>query len=170
MNTNIIIDPPQLTINASKLCADYDLVNSARSITVDNTSFADAACTSSYTTYTAAFKQKTEEKKKEKEMEKKKEELKDYEPERILRNGPVTVVFWKDKTKTRVRKSENSTDDPYTAFCAALAKKIYGNNSRVKKILDKKTVESKDKKERKDKKSMEEEKVYDRDATDSQCE
>ena len=158
MNTNIIIDPPQLAINASSLCADYDLINT-RSITIDdgtylgNKSFADAVCSSSYTIYTDAFMQNVEEKKKEneKEMEKKKEELKDYEPERILRNGPVTVVFWKDKTKTIVRKSENSTDDPYTAFCAALAKKIYGNNSRVKKILDKKTVEPKDKKERKEK-------------------
>ena len=150
MNT-IIIDPPQLSISASNLIANYDLDNSARSIAVDNKSFADTACASSYTAYSVAFKQKAEEKKKEKEMEKKKEELKDYEPERILRNGSVTIVFWKDKTKTLVRKSENSADDPYTAFCAALAKKIYGNNSRVKKILDKKTVEPKDKKERKDK-------------------
>lgn len=75
-----------------------------------------------------------------------------FEPKQILQNGPVTIVFWKDGTKTIVRKSENSADDPYSAFCAALAKKIYGNNSRVKKILDKKTVKAKAKEKKGEKK------------------
>lgn len=75
-----------------------------------------------------------------------------FEPKQILQNGPVTIVFWKDGTKTIVRKSENSADDPYSAFCAALAKKIYGNNSRVKKILDKKIVKAKAKEKKGEKK------------------
>lgn len=75
-----------------------------------------------------------------------------FEPKQILQNGPVTIVFWKDGTKTLVRRSENSADDPYSAFCAALAKKIYGNNSRVKKILDKKTVKAKAKEKKGEKK------------------
>ena len=62
-----------------------------------------------------------------------------FEVSRIIRNGPATIVFWKDGTKTVVKKAELSYDDPYAAFCAALAKKLYGTNSRIKKILEKKT-------------------------------
>lgn len=67
---------------------------------------------------------------------------------KIIRNGPVTVVFWDDGTKTLVRRNENTPDDPYFAFCAALAKKVYGNNSRVKKIISENTVEPKERKDK----------------------
>lgn len=97
-----------------------------------------------------------EKERKEKMNESEKENLRKFaikiEPKRILQNGPVTVVFWGDGTKTIVRRSENSADDPYSAFCAALAKKIYGNNSRVKKILEKKTVKAKVKEKKGEKK------------------
>lgn len=97
-----------------------------------------------------------EKERKEKMNEAEKENLRKFaikiEPKRILQNGPVTVVFWGDGTKTLVRRSENSADDPYSAFCAALAKKIYGNNSRVKKILEKKTVKAKAKEKKGEKK------------------
>lgn len=97
-----------------------------------------------------------EKERKEKMNESEKENLRKFaikiEPKRILQNGPVTVVFWGDRTKTIVRRSENSADDPYSAFCAALAKKIYGNNSRVKKILEKKTVKAKAKEKKGEKK------------------
>lgn len=97
-----------------------------------------------------------EKERKEKMNESEKENLRKFaikiEPKRILQNGPVTVVFWGDGTKTIVRRSENNADDPYSAFCAALAKKIYGNNSRVKKILEKKTVKAKVKEKKGEKK------------------
>ena len=67
---------------------------------------------------------------------------------KIIRNGPVTVVFWDDGTKTLVRRNENTPDDPYFAFCAALAKKVYGNNTRVKKIISENTVEPKERKDK----------------------
>lgn len=67
---------------------------------------------------------------------------------KIIRNGPVTVVFWEDGTKTLVRRNENTPDDPYFAFCAALAKKVYGNNTRVKKIISENTVEPKERKDK----------------------
>lgn len=66
-------------------------------------------------------------------------------PTKIIRSGPVTVIFWEDKTKTLVRRAEGVQDDPYLAFCAGLAKKIYGNNSKVKKLIEEKTVETKEK-------------------------
>ena len=66
-------------------------------------------------------------------------------PTKIIRSGPVTVIFWEDGTNTLVRRTEGAEDDPYLAFCAGLAKKIYGNNSKVKKLIEEKTVETKEK-------------------------
>lgn len=54
---------------------------------------------------------------------------------RIIYNDPATIVFWNDGTKTVVKKAKGERFNKYTAFCAALAKKIYGNNSRVNKIV-----------------------------------
>lgn len=54
---------------------------------------------------------------------------------KIIKNGPATIVFWMDDTKTVVKRKEGATDDIYVAFCAALAKKIYGTNSKVNKML-----------------------------------
>lgn len=70
-----------------------------------------------------------------------------YYPERIIHNGPATIVFWPDRTKTVVKCSENDIYDPFDAFTAALAKKIYGTTSSVKTMLKKVTVEQKTKKE-----------------------
>lgn len=56
-------------------------------------------------------------------------------PKKVIFNGPATIVFWKDGTKTVVKCSENDKANPYNGFCAALAKKIFGNNSRVQKIV-----------------------------------
>lgn len=55
-------------------------------------------------------------------------------PERIWRFERATVVFWKDGDKTTVRKASDEEDNEYLAFCAALAKKIFGSNNAVKKI------------------------------------
>ena len=64
-----------------------------------------------------------------------------FEVDKIIHSGPCTIVFWKDKTKTIVRLSENDLYDEYAAFCAALAKKVYGTNSHLKTMLRKKWVE-----------------------------
>ena len=69
-----------------------------------------------------------------------------YYPEKIVHNGPATIVFWPDKTKTVVKCSENDIYDPFDAFTAALAKKIYGTTSSIKTMLKKVTVEQKPKK------------------------
>ena len=57
-------------------------------------------------------------------------------PEKIVKNGPATIVFWSDGTKTVVKRAIGERDDDYAAFCAALAKKVYGSNSAVKKVLN----------------------------------
>lgn len=57
------------------------------------------------------------------------------DPIRIIVNGPATIVFWEDGTKTVVKCIDGEPWDIYHAFTAALAKKVYGNNSRIHKIL-----------------------------------
>ena len=63
-------------------------------------------------------------------------------PDKIIRNGRATIVCWdrKGNDKTVVKLAEGQADDEYTAFCAALAKKIFGTNSKVKRIIRKATV------------------------------
>ena len=58
--------------------------------------------------------------------------------EKIVVNGNATIVFWKDNTKTVVKKSDDDVYDLHHAFCSALAKKVYGHNSTVKKMVQRK--------------------------------
>lgn len=46
-----------------------------------------------------------------------------------------TTVLWNDGTKTTVKLSDDDIYDEYSAFCAVLAKRIYGSNSKIKKII-----------------------------------
>ena len=59
-------------------------------------------------------------------------------PKRILRSGNRTIVFWEDGSKTIVKLCEDCEDNPYDAFTAALAKKIFGTNSALKRMIAKK--------------------------------
>lgn len=59
----------------------------------------------------------------------------EYTPKRILRHGPATIVFWGDGTKTVVKRAPDEPDNEYTAFTAALAIRIFGSNSKLKKIV-----------------------------------
>lgn len=66
-----------------------------------------------------------------------------FTPNRILRSGPATIVFWADGTKTVVKRAPDEEDNAYAAFTAALAIKIFGSNSKLKKIVKTKTEEQK---------------------------
>lgn len=57
-------------------------------------------------------------------------------PKKIMRNGPATIVFWEDGTKTVVKKMPGDKDDIYAAFCAAFTKKYFGSNEKVKAVVD----------------------------------
>lgn len=59
-----------------------------------------------------------------------------YKPLKIIYNDPATIVFWRDGTKTVVKRMEKEKFNPYTAFCAALAKKLFGSNSAVNRIVN----------------------------------
>lgn len=65
--------------------------------------------------------------------------IQEYIPDRILKSGNATIVFWNDGTKTIVKLPEGDKPDDYSAFTAALAKKIFGSNSKVKKVIKTKT-------------------------------
>ena len=65
----------------------------------------------------------------------------EYYPKKILKSGPCTIVFWQDGTKTMVRRADDEVDNDYSAFTAALAIKIFGSNSAVKRTVKNKLVE-----------------------------
>ena len=69
-----------------------------------------------------------------------------YSVKRIIKNGRGTVVFWGDGTKTVVKRAEDEPDNDYAAFTAALAIKVYGSNSKLKRIISKVEVQEKKKK------------------------
>lgn len=54
---------------------------------------------------------------------------------KIIFNSPATIVFWGDGTKTVVKTMSEESFDMYNGFTAALAKKVYGNSTRVRKIV-----------------------------------
>jgi len=62
------------------------------------------------------------------------------EPVKIIQNGPVVIVFWKDKTKTIVRKKPDDPDDIYSAVAQAFMKKWCGSTSHFHKCIDKMVV------------------------------
>lgn len=63
--------------------------------------------------------------------------LTELTPKRILKSGNRTIVFWQDGTKTIVKRADDEAESGYAAFTAALAIKLYGSNSAVKRIVDK---------------------------------
>lgn len=58
-------------------------------------------------------------------------------PTKILRNGRATVVFFADDTKVVVKLPEGVEDNDYNAFCAAITKKMFGTNTRIKNCMEK---------------------------------
>ena len=47
--------------------------------------------------------------------------------DRVIVNGPATVVFWNDGTKTVVKCTEDETWDDEKAIAMAVVKRLYGN-------------------------------------------
>ena len=73
----------------------------------------------------------------EKEKDKEMGKAKNLEPTKIIYSYPATIVFWNDGTKTVVKCSDHDYWDNYHGFCAALAKKMFGTNSHLKKMIEK---------------------------------
>lgn len=58
--------------------------------------------------------------------------------EREKKGSFYTTVKWTDGTYTTVKASDNDAEgrSPYMAFCAALAKKLYGSNAAVHRTVN----------------------------------
>ena len=54
---------------------------------------------------------------------------------KIIVNGNATIVFWSDNTKTVVKWDGEGEWSEYTAFCSALAIKLLGSNSHLKRVI-----------------------------------
>jgi hypothetical protein len=63
------------------------------------------------------------------------------QPKSIKYDKNYTTVTWNDGTKTTVRCSNEDDYSRYTGFCSALAKKIFGTSSQVRKIVETKNEE-----------------------------
>lgn len=59
-----------------------------------------------------------------------------YVPKKVIFAPPKTIVLWEDGTKTIVVCAEGYQFDPYAGFCAAVAKRNFGTNSQIKKVLE----------------------------------
>lgn len=76
-----------------------------------------------------------------------KENVNPYEVKQIIFNKKknATTVLWADGTGTVVKKKEDDPWDEQAAFAQALAKKVYGSTSSVRKIVEKKSKDYKGK-------------------------
>lgn len=79
-------------------------------------------------------------KKERKFMERGTDEMKKLDVKKIIFSGPKTIVLWTDGTKTIVSMSKDELRfDPEAAFCAAYTKKMFGTNSKIKRIIEQKS-------------------------------
>lgn len=68
------------------------------------------------------------------------DEMKNVDVKKIIFSGPKTIVLWSDGTKTIVSMSKDELRfDPEAAFCAAYTKKMFGSNSKIKRIIEQKS-------------------------------
>lgn len=80
---------------------------------------------------------------------------KNLEVKSIRFDQKFTTVTWNDGTTTRVGCMLADEYNRYEAFCAALAKKIYGSTSSVKHIVDTKDEQIEIDKQRKEREVQE---------------
>lgn len=54
---------------------------------------------------------------------------------KVIFSGDKTIVLWEDGTKTIVTCGEGDCFDPYSGFCAAVTKCMFGSTSNAKRAL-----------------------------------
>lgn len=60
-----------------------------------------------------------------------------HEIKKVIFNGPATIVFWGDGTKTVVKCSKDDEFDPEKGLAMAIAKKFFGNENGYSKNIKK---------------------------------
>ena len=56
--------------------------------------------------------------------------------DRVIFNDPATIIYWKDGSKTVVKRSDDDVWDSEKGFCMAVIKKLYGNTSFIKRFME----------------------------------
>lgn len=56
-------------------------------------------------------------------------------PKKITTSGLYTIFYWPDGEQTIVKRAVNEEPNDYFAYCAAIVKRLFGNNSQVHSIL-----------------------------------
>ena len=56
--------------------------------------------------------------------------------DRVIFYDPATIIYWKDGSKTVVKRSEDDIWDPEKGFCMAVIKKLYGRTSFIKRFME----------------------------------
>lgn len=56
---------------------------------------------------------------------------------KVIFNGPATIVFWDDGTKTIVKCSKNDSYDREKGLAMAIAKYCLGNNGKLNSVFKK---------------------------------
>lgn len=56
---------------------------------------------------------------------------------KVIYNGPATVVYWSDKTRTVVKCQSDDYFDPELGFLLAVCKKVCGNTGKYNELLRK---------------------------------
>ena len=57
--------------------------------------------------------------------------------DRVIFNGPATIVFWKDGTKTVVKCGKDEAFDREKGLAMAMCKRLYGNNGNFNNVFKK---------------------------------
>lgn len=64
-------------------------------------------------------------------------------PVKIVFNNPATIVFWKDGTKTVVKRQKGTPFNKYYGYLAALGKKLHGSTIKVERLIEQIGIEEK---------------------------
>ena len=56
--------------------------------------------------------------------------------DRVIFNDPATIIYWKDGSKTVVKRSDDDIWDSEKGLCMAIIKKLYGNTSFIKRFME----------------------------------
>lgn len=81
--------------------------------------------------------------------------IRNFKVKSIRFDRKYTTVTWNDNTTTRVGCMLGDEYNKYEAFCAALAKRVYGSTSGVKHIVDTKDEQIEIDKQRKEREAQE---------------
>ena len=56
-------------------------------------------------------------------------------PEKVIFNGPATIVYWSDGDKTIVKCMKGDTYSKEAGFAIACAKKMFGGGNKFRKLV-----------------------------------